>query len=67
AMSPARDRIRVEVDPARLRPHDVPRQVADDSKFRSLTGWKPETSFLDETLPAMLDHWRATCAKSMGA
>lgn len=63
AMTPLKDGIKVEVDPARLRPKDVPRQEADDSKFRTLTGWKPELSFLDETLPAMLEHWRANCQR----
>jgi len=56
-MSPAKDKIRVEIDPARLRPHDVPRQIADDSKFRKLTGWKPEIPF-SRTLEEMLNHWR---------
>lgn len=44
--------IEVEVDPARLRPSDVPFFVADNSKIRAL-GWEPRYS-LDQTLQDVL-------------
>lgn len=34
--------IRVEVDPARLRPVDIPRAVGDASAARKALGWRPE-------------------------
>ncbi len=49
--------VRVEVDPKRLRPSDVPILLADSSKFRKLTGWKPKIPF-SQTLRDLLDYWR---------
>jgi GDP-4-dehydro-6-deoxy-D-mannose reductase len=51
-------KVRVEVDPARLRPSDVPILLADSSKFASLTGWQPKIPF-EQTLRDLLDYWRA--------
>lgn len=55
SLSPVK--VRVEVDPARLRPSDVPILLADSSKFVSLTGWKPRIPF-EQTLRDLLDYWR---------
>ncbi|TFG90793.1 MAG: SDR family oxidoreductase [Syntrophobacterales bacterium] len=49
--------VSVEVDPKRLRPSDVPILLSDSSKFRKLTGWKPEIPF-KQTLQDLLDYWR---------
>ncbi|OGD09717.1 MAG: GDP-mannose 4,6-dehydratase [Candidatus Aminicenantes bacterium RBG_13_62_12] len=49
--------VRVEVDPQRLRPSDVPILLADSSKFVAQTGWKPRFSFR-QTLSDLLDYWR---------
>ena len=49
--------IRVEVDPRRLRPSDVTRQIPSFDKFRKATGWEPEIK-VDNTLQATLDYWR---------
>jgi len=49
--------VRVEVDPQRLRPSDVPILLADSSKFVARTGWKPRFSFR-QTLSDLLDYWR---------
>lgn len=49
--------VRVEVDPKRLRPSDVPILLSDSSKFMGLTGWKPEIPF-QQTLSDLLDYWR---------
>jgi GDP-4-dehydro-6-deoxy-D-mannose reductase len=45
--------LRVEVDPALLRPTEVPRLVGDPSKLIRATGWAPERT-LDETLGDVL-------------
>lgn len=49
---------RVEQDPARTRPSDVPEILSDCSKFRALTGWRAEIPF-ERTLADVLDDWRA--------
>ena len=49
--------VRVQVDPSRLRPSDVPILLADSSKFMSQTGWKPTIPFR-QTLSDLLDYWR---------
>jgi GDP-mannose 4,6-dehydratase len=55
-LSTVRD-IRVEVDPARLRPSDVTRQVPSVKRFHQATGWRAERKF-DDTLKSLLDYWR---------
>jgi GDP-mannose 4,6-dehydratase len=52
-----RNDIRVEVDPARLRPIDADLQVPDTRKFQAHTGWKPEIAF-EQTMRDLLDYWR---------
>jgi GDP-4-dehydro-6-deoxy-D-mannose reductase len=49
--------IKVEQDPRRLRPSDVPRLEGDSSKFRGLTGWQPRVP-LEKTLEDLLGYWR---------
>ncbi len=49
--------IRIEVDPARVRPTEVLRLVADTQPFRDQTGFRPERT-LDETLRDTLAYWR---------
>jgi GDP-4-dehydro-6-deoxy-D-mannose reductase len=53
----ARSEVPARVDPARLRPVDQPRLLADASKLRAETGWEPAFS-LERTLSDMLDSWR---------
>ena len=50
--------IRVELDPARMRPADIPRLLADGGAFRAATGWAP-TIPLDRTVADILNDWRA--------
>ena len=57
SLSPAKDRIRVEVDPERLRPIDADLQIPDCSKFRKHTGWEPKIPF-EKTMENLLDYWR---------
>ena len=61
AMSTKKD-IKIEVDPARLRPSDVTLQIPSIDKFVKETGWKPAISF-DTTLKDMLNFWREFYAK----
>lgn len=48
---------KVKQDPKRMRPSDVMRLLGDHSKFRKLTGWKPEIPFR-KTLEDLLNYWR---------
>jgi GDP-4-dehydro-6-deoxy-D-mannose reductase len=45
--------LRIEEDPALMRPVDVPVLVGDNARLRAATGWQPEIS-LDETLRDVL-------------
>lgn len=49
-----------EIDPARLRPVDVPEVSADITRLQRDTGWKPQYS-LAQTLRDTLAYWRS-CA-----
>jgi GDP-4-dehydro-6-deoxy-D-mannose reductase len=53
----ARVPIRVRVDPARLRPNDVPLLLGDPTRIQTELGWQPEIP-LDRTLDDLLDDWR---------
>jgi GDP-4-dehydro-6-deoxy-D-mannose reductase len=50
--------IEVGVDPARLRPADIPMLVGDGSRFTEVTGWRPEIPF-ERTLEDLLEWWRS--------
>lgn len=49
--------IKIEPDPDRMRPADVPVIYADNSKLRAKTGWTPTYTF-EESLRQVLDYWR---------
>ena len=51
------DDIKVEKDPKRMRPSDVPILEGDASKFKKATGWEPEVPF-EKTLKDILQYWR---------
>jgi GDP-4-dehydro-6-deoxy-D-mannose reductase len=57
----ARVPIRIEVDPKRHRPADVPVLVGDPSRLCAATGWTARRD-LDHTLDEVLDEWRARVA-----
>lgn len=57
-LSLARVPIRVETDPARLRPNDGPDLVCDASRLRQATGWRPQYR-LEETLRDLLNYERS--------
>jgi GDP-4-dehydro-6-deoxy-D-mannose reductase len=47
----------IVVDPARVRPVDVPEVRGDPSRIAAAIGWRPEIG-LDRTLADVLDHWK---------
>jgi GDP-4-dehydro-6-deoxy-D-mannose reductase len=51
-------KVRVQEDPARMRPSDVTLLVGDCSKFQNVTGWRPTIPF-EVTLKDLLEHWRS--------
>ncbi len=51
-------KIRVEQDPKRLRPSDVPVLRGDCTRFTRETGWQPEIPF-EQTVEDLLAYWRA--------
>jgi GDP-4-dehydro-6-deoxy-D-mannose reductase len=56
-LSLSKSKIKVEEDPARMRPSDVPVLLGDSSKFRDRTGWSPEIPF-EKTIADLLAYWR---------
>jgi len=56
-LSASTARVEVRVDPARLRPADVPALVGDPAKLVADTGWQPRIPF-ERTLRDLLDDWR---------
>lgn len=59
----ARVPIRVERDPARMRPSDIPVLVGDATRLREQTGWAPRIPFT-RTLDDLLTFWRASVRPS---
>ena len=49
--------IKIQVDPKRMRPSDVPILLSDSSKFRAATGWEPKIPF-QQSLEDLLNYWR---------
>jgi len=49
--------VTVEVDPAKFRVSDTPRQYGDSSKLRAATGWQPQIPF-EQTLADILNYER---------
>ena len=50
--------VRVEQDPARMRPSDTPEVVCDCRLFCAATGWQPRLALAD-SLRDVLEEWRA--------
>jgi GDP-4-dehydro-6-deoxy-D-mannose reductase len=53
----ARVPVRIETDPTRLRPHDLPVLVGDATRLREKTGWAPAIGF-EQMLDDLLNYWR---------
>ena len=54
--------IQVEIDPAKLRPVEIPVIRADLSKLQQDTGWTPEIP-LEQTIAETLDVWKQQLQK----
>ena len=50
-------KIRIQKDPKRLRPNEIPGWIGDPSKIKKETGWKPSIP-LETTLSDLLNVWR---------
>ena len=57
----ARVPVRIEPDPARMRPADVPYLVGDPTRIATDTGWRAEVP-LSRSLDDVLDEWRSVQA-----
>ena len=56
-------KVKIETNPDRLRPSDVPILLGDSTKFRRATGWAPTIPF-EKTLEDLLNYWRAELQKA---
>ncbi len=56
--------IKVEEDPALVRPTELDLLVADCSKFKKLTNWEPKIPF-HQTMADILEYWRDFVEKEM--
>ncbi len=57
SISSFKSKIKINVDPKRLRPVDADLQVPDISKFKSISNWTPQYSF-EQTMQDLLNYWR---------
>jgi GDP-4-dehydro-6-deoxy-D-mannose reductase len=55
----AKVRVTIKLDPARIRPNDVPILLGDPARLRDETGWRPEIA-LEQTVDDLLAYWRST-------
>ena len=53
----ARVPVRIEQDPSRFRPSDVPVLIGSPRRLQEATGWRPEVSF-EQMIDDLLDFWR---------
>ena len=60
-LSMTRKRVRVEMDPSRLRPSDNPVVLGSHARLTQDTGWRPEIP-IERTLGDLLDYWRGMLA-----
>ncbi len=64
SISTAKNKIKIETDPERLRPIDADLQVPDMTKFEKHTGWKPVITF-EQTMQDLLNYWRERVSHSV--
>ena len=56
--------VAVELDPARMRPSDIPEIRCDAGRLRARTGWEPHIPF-EQSLRDVLDDWRNRIASEV--
>lgn len=64
ALSSRANEIKIEVDPARVRPTELMTFIGDYSKFKNMSGWEIQYP-LQETLESVLEYWREFVDKGM--
>lgn len=57
--------IRIEIDPARLRPSDIPTLSGSPERIAAETGWQPRIP-IERTLADLLGYWRGRAATAPG-
>ena len=57
-VSRARVPVRIEQDPSRIRPSDVPVLAGNPRRLQQSTGWSPQVSF-EKMVDDLLEYWRA--------
>jgi len=57
--------LEIVVDPARVRPVDLPELRGDPTRLRAATGWAPQIP-LEDTLAAVLEYWQGPAAEAAG-
>lgn len=57
SLSPKKGKIKYGVDSRRVRPTELRFLIGNYSKFKEITGWRPEILF-EKTLKDILDYWR---------
>ena len=57
-LAQARVRVRIEIDPARLRPSDNPIILGSHARLTRDTGWTPSIP-IEQTMSDLLEHWRS--------
>ncbi len=50
-------KVKVERDPSRMRPSDIPVLIGSNKKFFAVTNWLPKIN-IEESLKDILDYWR---------
>jgi len=65
-LSAVRVRVKVELDPARLRPSDNPVVLGSPARIIEETGWQPAIP-IEQTLSDLLAFWRAAIAENQSA
>ena len=59
----SRTRVRLEEDPARMRPSDTPVLLGDRSRIGAEAGWQPGIP-IEQTLSDLLDYWRQATTRA---
>ncbi|MCL4359738.1 GDP-mannose 4,6-dehydratase [Patescibacteria group bacterium] len=56
-LSYSKVKVKIQEDPMRMRPSDVPVLIGDNTKFTQKTGWKAGIPF-EKTMEDLLNYWR---------
>jgi GDP-4-dehydro-6-deoxy-D-mannose reductase len=62
-LSLSKAKVKIKVDPAKLRKADIPYLAGSSRKIKSRTGWEPRIP-LEKTLQDLLEYWRKKACKT---